>query len=137
MEKWKCRCGTINDTKFCTNCGLPSEQGQEDKKEITQPQQIYSVKNMDVGKGINLNPQKNKKLAAALVLVIVLLAAYFGYGKLVEYRYESKCNEYIKITADFKKTVSSIYDLTGDPDEEARQNIIAELKKEAEQVKGL
>ena len=137
MEKWKCRCGTINDTKFCTNCGLPSEQGQEDKKEITPPQQIYSVKNMDIGKGINLNPQKNKKLAAALVLVIVLLAAYFGYGKLVEYRYESKCNEYIKVTADFKKTVSSIYDLTGDPDEEARQNIIAELKKEAEQVKGL
>ena len=135
MEKWTCKCGTVNDTRFCTSCGTPKEQAvnASAKQEIIQ--NASPKENTPTLTNYANAARTNKKLAGVIILAVLLFAAYFGYNKWVDYRYDSKCNEYIKVTTDFKNTISAMYDLTGDPEEEARENVISELRKEAEDIR--
>ena len=84
MEKWTCKCGTVNDTRFCTSCGTPKEQAinASVKQEIMQnaaPKEKTSISNYANA------ARSNKKLAGVIILAVLLFVAYFGYNKWVDY----------------------------------------------------
>lgn len=140
MSKWICQCGTVNEAKFCTSCGLPREEA-EVREIVNNEPDINSVDNKENvnvftnGGNIAAGIQNKRHMTIILIAAVLLLAAYFGYGKAIEYRYENECSKYVKLTSDFNNTLSALYDLNGDPEEEARKQVIDDLKKESETAK--
>lgn len=143
MDKWTCQCGTVNDARFCTSCGLPREKADIHKKENYTPDTLdinladnkTNVNAPSKGENIVVTIQNKRHMTMILIVAALLLVAYFGYGKIIEYRYENECSRYVKLTSDFNNTLSAIYDLSGDPEEEARKQVIDGLKEESEEAK--
>lgn len=140
MSKWTCQCGTVNEAKFCTSCGLPREEAAV-REIVNNEPDINSVDNKENvnaftnGGNIAAGIQNKRNMTMVLIAAVLLLAAYFGYGKIIEYRYENECSRYVKLTSDFNNTLSALYDLNGDPEEEARKQVLDDLKKESETAK--
>lgn len=107
MSKWICQCGTVNEAKFCTSCGLPREEA-EVREIVNNEPDINSVDNKEnvnaftKGGNIAAGIQNKRHMTMILIAAVLLLAAYFGYGKAIEYRYENECSKYVKLTSDFK-----------------------------------
>lgn len=145
MEKWTCTCGAENTSKFCETCGKKRSEAAEDIGANEQPVMTQvaetSVTTHPVEKPVTVGVSPKKKptkgLIAAVVVVVLALVAYFGYGKYIEHNYEAQCDSYAAALTEVDATIKSIGELSGDKDEEARQTAIDELTKELATLDGI
>lgn len=81
------------------------------------------------------NKKMNTKSAFIFAVVLLLVGAYFGYGKYLEYRYDNNCSEYIAVMDNVNSTIQEVGSLSGDKTEEARQKSIDSLNADIEKLK--
>lgn len=81
------------------------------------------------------NKKINPKAAFLFAVVLLIVAAYFGYGKYLEYRYDNNCSEYIAVMDNVNNTMQDVGNLSGDTTEEARQKSIDSLNADMEKLK--
>lgn len=83
------------------------------------------------------NKKMDLKTASIFVLVLLIVGAYFGYGKYLEYRYDNRCSEYIAVMDNVTSTMQDVGSLSGDKSEEARQKSIDSLNAGIEKLKNI
>ena len=89
----KCpKCGSMNKAgaKFCKNCGSPLTQ--QKPKPVAQMTSVRAV------------PKKQNKLVLALALLVVLLAAFYGWGSF----YYSKDKQIDRIVVKMKEPTKDL-----------------------------
>ena len=141
-EEWTCGCGAINKGKFCSQCGTP-RPGEAENVPAVQSKEMVQVENQVEVQEVSGEYQPaaaahkapSKKTMTLVVAIIVLVAAYFGYNKYLESRYDSHCQEYNATITEMKTTLVDVGNLTGDPEEEGRQKAIDTLKGDVDKLK--
>lgn len=145
-NSWTCmHCGkTDNHGKFCKQCGVEKNgsqamdsQGTVDAKSTTQAQgQVIYTMQQDSNQTATVSKGKpmSKTTKGVIVVALLLVVAYFGYGMVIEKLYFSKCENFIALSADTSKAIADIADLNGDSGAEETKQIVSQFDATAEKL---
>ena len=136
---WTCQtCGkTDNKGKFCSKCG-------QDRmlQHPTRTVENHNTEQYGTGRVNNTVPRAvpsaakplSKRSKGIIAVIIFIVIAYFGYGTVVEKLYDSKCDEFISMSADIAKAIDSIDDLNGDSGSEESKKVAERFESYAAQL---
>ena len=147
-EGWICsRCGTENKTgKFCLKCGAPKEAGAVPAAAVPAGNAAPAAQGYTPGVGQAVTPAvpaaplhtapapktpMSKNTKGILVVLVLLVVAYFGYGMVIEKLYDSKCEEFITLSSEVHKNIEAVADLDGDSDAEETKRIAEQFAAES------
>lgn len=127
------------NTEAASGGQLPTVQDHEivpvDNRPAVQANEMVQAEVQDVPYASAARKVPNRKIIAIVAVVILLVAAYFGYNKYLESQYDSHCQEFNATILEMKTTMVDVGNLSGDPEEEARQTAIDTLQGDVDKLK--